>query len=148
MVKFPVIMKLKKPAVELDCFTALASGCVLGALCGGALVPPWMILLFLPFALLLRKFSAVTFAAGTVIAFIPSTHCRPPPLPLEVTLGSNPTDWPGQVWSLGSMAFCRGGILSASLSPHCAWKVHPFCVGQFFPITELCTLLCRKIPAV
>ena len=67
--KFPVIMKLKKPAVELDCFTALASGCVLGALCGGALVPPWMILLFLPFALLLRKFSAVTFAAGTVIAF-------------------------------------------------------------------------------
>ena len=47
MMKFPVIKKFKKPVVELDCFTALASGCVLGALCGGALVPSWMILLFL-----------------------------------------------------------------------------------------------------
>ncbi len=70
MVKLPLITKFKKPVLGLDCFTALASGCVLGALCGGALVPPWMILLFLPFALLLKKHSAVTFVAGTLIAFV------------------------------------------------------------------------------
>ena len=45
--------------------------------------------------------------------WLPSAHCRPPPLPLEVTLASNPTDWPWQFWSLGSMVSCRMLVFGA-----------------------------------
>ena len=53
----------------------------------------------------------------------------PPLAPLHSLPASSPAPgghpgfqphWLGQVWSLGSMAFCRRGILSASLSLHCA----------------------------
>ena len=67
--KLPEMVKFKKPVLELDCFSALALGCVSGALCGGALLPPWLILLFLTVALFLKKLSKLTFAAGAVIAF-------------------------------------------------------------------------------
>ena len=67
--KLPEMVKFKKPVLELDCFSALALGCVSGVLCGGALFPPWMVLCILLFALLLKKFPALTFAAGIVIAF-------------------------------------------------------------------------------
>ncbi len=67
--KLPGMAKFNRIKLELDCFMAFTAGCVIGALCGGALIPRWLVLLFLLFAALLKKRPAVVFIAGMVIAF-------------------------------------------------------------------------------